>query len=115
MNLLAEQLNFNLDVVKLLNWCHGSGYGFLIKDCLRTIEEERENFIKGLSKCQPQNSYHVKGLAIDICFFNSSGGWISKPKELKIIGDFWAKLHPGNVWGGSWKFVDVMHFERRVI
>lgn len=115
MKLLEKQILFNRDVVKLLQHAESIGFSFVIKGALRSIDEERKYFLSGKSKILPENSLHVHGVAIDICFFKGDN-WINTVSDLRPLGHYWKSLSSYNVWGGFWyNFVDVMHFERRLV
>lgn len=66
-------------------------------------------------KAHTKTSKHLKRLALDLNFFNinDNGEYqlTYEVSDLKEIGDFWESLNINNVWGGTWKFPDVTHFQ----
>jgi peptidoglycan L-alanyl-D-glutamate endopeptidase CwlK len=110
LGIRKEQVEFLLDVVKLITFVHESGLEVTGGELHRTQEQQEIYFKTGRSKTM--NSNHLKRLAIDLFIFRKGELILSKPK-LQFIGDFWEKLNQKNRWGGNYKtFQDTPHFER---
>lgn len=114
MSLLKEQIAFQRDVRKLLDFIEAQGLTCTFGEVLRTHEQQEIYFHSGRSKTM--NSQHLKKLAVDLNFFREVDGnylIVENKKDLIAIGEYWEQLHPTNQWGGFWKFYDAAHFERR--
>lgn len=72
----------------------------------RTFAEQKKLFKEKRTKTL--NSKHLKGLAVDLLFMKSGKPLYESPLY-EIMGNYWEGI--GGVWGGSWKFRDVFHFE----
>ncbi len=110
-NLLIRQFQFSSNVAKLIQFANKSGFQCSLKECLRAPEMEQIYKNRGQSwLVNPNADKHLNSLAIDICFFIGAN-WVQDYPTLKPIGDYWATLLSGNVWGGSWGVRDLMHFQ----
>lgn len=89
------------------------GYSFIVTSGLRTLEEQKELYKKGLTKTM--NSKHLTGNAIDIAVqINEKITW--NFAEYKKVADLFKQcardLNVNIVWGGDWiTFKDGPHFE----
>ena len=92
------------------NWCVANGIDILIYETIRTVEQQRENVKKGVSKTM--KSYHLVGQALDfVPIRNGKADWngYSRPEIQKAITK--AK-QLGFEWGGDWKtFKDKPHLQ----
>jgi peptidoglycan LD-endopeptidase CwlK len=83
------------------NWCIANGIDILIYETIRTVEQQRENVKKGVSKTM--KSYHLVGQALDfVPIVNKKADWngYDRPEIKKAI----AKAKQlGFEWGGDWK------------
>lgn len=111
MSLVEEQNAFLLDVCKLIRYAADNGWVVTGGELFRTLEQQELHFKAGRSKTM--NSNHLRRLAIDLNFFKG-GVLVRDAKQLVDLGTYWESLHPKNRWGGNWKFVDSLHFERNV-
>lgn len=111
MSMVQEQAAFLLDVCKLIAKATELGFTVTGGELYRTIEQQQIYVKTGRSKTM--NSIHLKRCAIDLNFFKDGTCVYSVPM-LKPLGDYWESLHPKNQWGGTWRFVDVPHFQRTV-
>lgn len=111
MTLRDEQSRFAEDVLSLLSWARDHGYEFTFGEARRTVDQQKIYVQTGRSKTM--DSYHIKGLAVDLNFFKD-GKYLVTKEELQPIGDTWEIICAANSWGGNWNsFKDVPHFERR--
>ena len=111
MSLMNEQAAFLLDVCKLIQYATEQGFVVTGGELARTPEQQAIYVKTGRSKTM--NSIHLKRCAIDLNFFKD-GTCVYNVPMLKPLGDYWESLHPKNQWGGTWRFVDVPHFQRTV-
>ncbi len=110
---INEQAAFLLDFTRLVVFATAEGWTVTAGELLRPIEMQQIYVKTGRSKTM--NGYHIKKLAGDLNFFDSSGAYICTKEALQKVGDYWESLSPKNSWGGNWNgdFKDVPHFERR--
>lgn len=92
------------------NWCVANGIDILVYETIRTVEQQRENVKKGVSRTM--KSYHLVGQALDfVPIVNGKTDWngYNRPKIKKAI----AKAKQlGFEWGGDWKtLVDKPHLQ----
>tara|TARA_B100001765_G_C19333509_1_gene262796 strand:+ start:81 stop:437 length:357 start_codon:yes stop_codon:yes gene_type:complete len=118
MKLSEQQQIFTLNIAKLIAEADCLGIGLTFGDAYRTEEQQRIYVNSGKSKTM--NSNHRRRLAVDFNFFKD-GNLTYKFEDIKPLGDFWAKLHPANRWGGDWNkngkpdgFMDTPHFEMNI-
>ena len=111
MSLVADQAAFLLDACKLIAKATELGFTVTGGELYRTAEQQQIYVKTGRSKTMQSN--HLRRLAIDLNFFKD-GKCIYNVDTLKPLGQYWESLHPKNRWGGSWRFVDVPHFERNI-
>jgi hypothetical protein len=120
MGLVAEQNEFTLDMVKLIDYAFQQGFTVTLGEAYRT--KEQQDIYIAQKKSKTANSMHLKRLALDLNFFKN-GELIESNKELYEIGKYWESLDEKNRWGGSWRgliesgqstFDDYPHFERYI-
>ncbi len=112
LSLQKEQMAFTHDVVKLLAYVIGMGWGVTFGEVWRTEAQQKIYVAEGKSKTM--NSYHRKRLAVDLNFYTPEGLLTYKREDLERFGAFWEGLNPLNRWGGNFKSIlDTNHFERR--
>jgi len=111
MSLSQEQAAFLLDAVKLIDYATKAGWMITGGELYRTAEQQDIYIKTGRSKTARSN--HLIRCAIDLNFFKDGKLCLDKDK-LAPIGKYWEALHPKNRWGGTWRFVDIPHFERNV-
>lgn len=116
-DLRSKQKTFTQNVAHLIAFAFRNGFELTFGEVYRTPEQQQLYFNKGLSKTL--NSRHLQRLAVDFNIFKN-GQLLSKPIDIKPLGDYWITLHPDNRWGGDWnrdgdlsdeKFKDPYHFE----
>jgi peptidoglycan L-alanyl-D-glutamate endopeptidase CwlK len=113
LSLQMEQMAFTHDVVKLLAYIMGLGWGVTFGEVWRTEEQQKLYVQQGKSKTM--NSYHRKRLAVDLNFYTPEGLLTYKHEDIAQFGAFWEGLHPQNRWGGNFQSLDdTPHFERRL-
>lgn len=87
---------------------------FMIVDGMRTIEEQRINVRKGVSKTM--KSKHLEGRAIDFAPIIKAGvpDWTNL-KGFKTIGELFQKVAKEQgltiTWGGTWTWKDWGHIQ----
>lgn len=110
-NLVLQQSEFLLDVVKLITKATELGFVVTGGELYRTPEQQQIYVKTGRSTTM--NSNHLRKCAIDLNFF-LDGKLTYSVDVLKPLGDYWEALHEKNAWGGNWNsFKDVPHFERK--
>lgn len=114
MSLVDQQASFLLDVGKLVIFATAQGFRVTGGELFRTPEQQKLHVEAGRS--QTMDSQHLRRLAVDLNFIDSSGKLCYDKNALEPIGDFWESLNVYNRWGGHFRsFVDVPHFERRQV
>lgn len=106
LTLTQRRINFTKDMIKLLNYALGLGIEFYVKEVERNPEYQEWLIQHGFSKAK--NPKHPIGLAVDIAIIKN-GKFSTDIEDYRPLGEFWQSL--GHVWGGSWKWKDVFHFE----
>lgn len=96
--------------LKWLSFCEKNNIDILVYSTIRSVEEQKANVAKGVSKTM--KSYHIVGQALDfVPVTNGQADWngYEKPHIKKAIAE--AK-RLGFEWGGDWKgFVDKPHLQ----
>lgn len=110
MNIVAEQNLFLEHVAKLIQFAQNAGYMVTGGELFRTPEQQELYLNHKPPLTKTRHSKHMIRLAIDLNFF-VNGKIIRKTEDLKPLGEYWTKLDPENVWGGSWGW-DGNHFQR---
>jgi hypothetical protein len=82
-----EQSQFALAVGKLILFAYDKGFELTFGDTYPSL-------VKHI-----KNSFHGKGLAIDLNLFKDNK-FLSQTSDHKELGDFWESL--GGTWGGHW-------------
>ena len=95
MTLRQEQSNFTRALGKLLVYINLMGYEATLGD----------TYPGKWKHCN--NSYHNRGLAIDINLFRD-GQYLQKSEDHATIGAYWVSL--GGTWGGNFKAKDGNHY-----
>lgn len=107
--MVKKQWEFLQDLASLITFIKDNNLTATGGELWRTKEQQAIYVKKGLSKTM--NSQHLSRLAIDLNFFDSSGGLIECPQ---LVGDYWEALSLYNEWGGNWNFKDLGHFQRNL-
>ena len=85
-------------------------YDVTILEGIRNIAKQKLYFDTGKSKTM--NSYHLKGLAVDVAPYPIDWDNINRFMELSIIVKRIAKEQGLNItWGGDWKWKDYPHYQ----
>lgn len=112
---LQYQFQFSYLLELLLTNARVCGYQVTMKELLRTEAQQLIYFKE--KKTKTMDSQHLKGLAVDLCFFKD-GTWLTTYEDLKSIGQYWQGLDAHCRWGGDWNrelkqssFYDGLHFE----
>ena len=74
LNKLAD--NTKIKALQWYEYCVKNGYEVLIYETIRTVEKQRENVKKGVSKTM--QSYHLVGQALDFVLIDSKGNELWK-------------------------------------
>lgn len=111
MQLLQLQIQFSVNLAKLILYAHDLGYQITMGECYRTKEQQKIYFDNGASKTM--NSYHLIRLACDINLFKDSNN-LTTCNDYKVLGLYWEQLHENNVWLGRTGF-DADHFEMKFV
>lgn len=113
--------NTKAKTLEWYNYCIKNEVQILVYDTIRTIETQRENVKKGVSKTM--KSYHLVGQALDFVPVDNNGKalWsISAYTTPKVIGCINYAKKLGFTWGGDWdndgnwrdeKFLDAPHLQ----
>lgn len=103
---LAQAVNFGADL-KIISGT-------------RTYREQAAIFAQGrtrpgkiVTKAGPGQSNHNFGLAWDVGFFEG-GEYVDEPDPYRKLGDRIAEKNVGIEWGGTWRFIDLPHYQLRV-
>lgn len=117
MKLSDQQIEFALDVAKLIQHINDVGYGCTLGEAYRTPEQAHIYAQEGKGI---DDSLHGKRLAIDLNLFSPDGKYLQDSKSYGPFGLFWEDLDPANRWGGNFvqyggKINDGNHFERREV
>ena len=105
--LSSKQIKFALNVSRLIRYAHILKIPVKITCLYRTPKQQKYLYDTGKSKTL--NSYHLKGLAIDLAIIRG-GKAIWSRESFEPLGRYWADEIRG-VWGGDWKFKDCPHFQ----
>ena len=108
MTLRQKQSLFTLNVAKLIQFIHNTGYSVTFGDAYRTKEVAQIYALQGRGI---KDSQHCKRLAIDLNLFSPDGKWLQDTASHLQFGEYWEKLHPDNRWGG--RFQDGNHYEMK--
>lgn len=109
MTLREKQSIFCNNAALLIIHINDMGYSCTFGDAFRTSQQASINAVNGTGI---KESLHCKRLAIDLNLFDANGKYLTKTEDYKFVGDYWAKLHPLNRWGGLFKSrSDGNHFE----
>lgn len=95
--LLKKQLEFSKNVLKLLQKAYEFGYEVKLGEVFRDSRCSHWN----------KNSFHGKGLAIDIHLFKD-GKYLRSTEDHRQLGEYWKSL--GGTWGGDFKIPDGNHY-----
>lgn len=93
----------------LVKECHRQGMNVKVTECVRTKAEQDDCIRRGTSKVQYPYSYHVWGLAFDVCNNVVGNAFPNDTKWWKRVGTIGKRL--GLEWGGDWKDIDQPHFQ----
>lgn len=115
MKLSEKQQIFTRNVGLLIEYASECGYGLTFGHAWRSLDEQLRLVEQGKSKTMESN--HLNRLAVDFNVFYE-GELTYDWALIKLLGDYWERLHPKNRWGGDWNgndradgFIDVPHFE----
>lgn len=116
MGLNREQAIFLQHVAELIRKAPDLGLTLTAGELYRTPEQQALHVKNGRS--QTMNSQHLKRLAIDLNFFETTPdgklNLVYDSDAVRQLGAFWESLDAANRWGGNWQsFKDAPHFERR--
>lgn len=93
----------------------GRGMPFFCHSAFRTMQEQKELWLKGVTKAMSGESPHNHGAAVDI--IHSVHGWEIDDRSWDIIGHIGHEIaHREKIdiqWGGEWTFYDPAHWELR--
>lgn len=116
MSLADDQARFTELLIGLLWYgAHGrKGYRARIRDAGRSPEEQARLMQLGASLTM--NSGHRRYCAVDLVVDRqrNDGPWVTSWdfEDYRPLGEFWEKLDPACIWGGSWPTLrDAGHFE----
>lgn len=98
MRLSDYQSIFAQNVALLIQRIADMGYTCTFGEVLRTKEMAEIYARKGIGI---KNSLHLKSLAVDLNLFKD-GKYLDDTESHRQFGEWWAKLHPFNRWGGDW-------------
>jgi hypothetical protein len=109
--MVDKQWKFTKDVASLIQYADDLGYKLTFGEAWRHVHMQKYYVAHGLSLTM--NSFHRKRLAVDLNLFINDK-YITTCEGYEPLGEYWKSLDPQrNVWGGSWKFSDCPHFEKR--
>ena len=110
MGLVKEQVQFALDIAKLINYAQEIGFELTFGEAYRTPYQQKEYLRTGRSKTM--KSQHLKRLAVDFnLFIDGNLSW--EYRDFAFLGEYWESLSPKNKWGGHFRnFKDFPHFQR---
>lgn len=118
MKLSDKQQIFSLNIAKLIQFAASLGYGLTFGHAWRSFEEQKRLFDAGKSKTL--DSQHLNRMAVDFNVF-IDGQLTYDWDKIRILADYWERLHPKNRWGGDWNknkikdgFIDTPHFEMQL-
>ena len=106
MTLREKQAKFLKMVADLVIEADEIGITVFVNEWYRTPERQKELVATGKSKTL--NSFHLKGLAVDLIRIKD-GKVTWDYNDYIPLGKIWQKMN--GVWGGSWKFRDAVHFQ----
>lgn len=110
--LRGKQQVFTENIAKLIIYAHSIGIRLTFGEAFRTPEQQAIHVKNG--KSRTNNSYHLKRLAVDFNFF-IDGELTYRNEDVRILGEYWEKIHPENRWGGNFKSIDdTPHFEMNI-
>jgi len=87
MSLRKQQNRFVKAVGMLINYAYSLGYELTFGDTYPGKFKHKKN------------SFHEKGLAIDLNLFKN-GTYLTKSEDHKPLGEYWKLLE--GTWGGDW-------------
>lgn len=99
-----QQWKFSRMQAELTQQANRMGYEVALKEAWRHPVMEAWYFARNLGV---RNSWHGKGLAIDIALFKD-GVYLTKTEDYKYLGIWWENR--GGTWGGRFKRADGNHF-----
>jgi hypothetical protein len=112
VTLSQKQAEFTQDLAILVQEMAKRGLKPVIGEVERTAEQAAIYAQKGVGIV---DSLHCKKLAADIHLFTSDGMLLENAKDYEPFGEFWENLRHQNRWGGKFKRVDSVHYERQDI
>lgn len=101
------RLIFTKCIIDLLNFCEKNEIQVSIGEILRMEAQQIYNVKHGLSKTM--DSYHLKGLAVDINIFKNNKVCADE-SVFSLLATFWESLHENTRAGYFWGW-DKLHFE----
>jgi hypothetical protein len=116
MGLVIQQVNFQLDIGKLVLFA--AKHSILMTAGSSYRDRKTQARLVKDGKSRTYNSNHLRRLAQDFNFFYFNNAGALKltyaKKHIQFLGDYWESLSPWNRWGGNFKsFLDTPHFERK--
>ena len=115
MKLTDRQKIFTRDVALLIAYAYRIGLEIVIKEALRT-KEQQEIYVKQ-GKSQTHNSMHLNSLAVDFIIIDPAGRPLWEREHYRPLAEFWESLHRSNRAGFFWverdadALDDPYHFE----
>jgi hypothetical protein len=88
MSLGDEQRQFVFYVGKLITYAYAIGYELSFGDTYPFRKHRADSF-------------HKKGLAIDLNLFKNRE-YLIRTEDHQQLGEYWESLHPKCTWGGRW-------------
>jgi D-alanyl-D-alanine carboxypeptidase len=114
MSLGTNQIAFQRDFRRLMDFIESRGFTFTIGEVMRPKAMQKLYVEQGLSSTM--KSQHLKKLAVDLMIGKETKGGFFPTWDKEVLqefGDYWESLSPENEWGGNWKsFKDTPHFQR---
>lgn len=108
MKLWEKQALFAQNVAKLIQYAASIRFNVTFGEVMRSQEQAEIYAKEGKGII---DSLHCKRLAVDLNIFDSDGNYVTTESLYKVLGDYWVKLNPLNRWGGTFKRVDLDHYE----